>query len=212
MDWWGKMNLKKYQGRKHTVIISSNKGKGTFTGFLDKEISYDVQLSYDSLFRAYLDYRNELTKLSFGAGMVVGSTTNSNINSILDKTIAPGLSWTRKIGGIPEFIEFNIPVILWVEDTLQDVTNQLSILYDIAVPTMNKTVAEIAPLEVKVLIGDWFIMEQAFVTKISHKWSETLIQGVPAWCNIDINVTSVYIVDRAHLTMTGNKIVVTEVK
>ncbi len=203
--------LASYSKRKHSVIISSNKGKGNFRAFLNKEISYDIELEYNSFFKAYLDIKNAITDISMAAGTLIGNTGNSTINSLLNKAVAPGLSWTRQMGGVPGFIQFPLPLILWVEDSTQDVTNQLSTLYDLTVPTINKTIAEISPMEVKVLIGDWFMMEQAYVTNISHKWSETLIKGFPAFCEIDLKITSVYAVDRAHLDMSTNKITVKEV-
>jgi hypothetical protein len=65
---------------------------------------------------------------------------------------------------------------------------------------------------VQVSIGGWFVLEQAVVEGISHKWADVMVEGVPAWCDVSLKVSTLYAVDRRHLSIVGNKVVVRAVR
>jgi hypothetical protein len=201
--------VRNYENRKHSVIIDSRLGKGTFTGLLRENIEYPIKVFYDTLFKDFINWRSKLNMAQVG---IFELLQERGLKGIYDKLhmVMGGLSWTRRIGGMPEYMEFQLPVRLWVEDSEEDVLNKLKVLYDIAVPEMGDFITWEAQLEVRVIIGDWFLLEQAFVTNINHRWSEALVNGVPMYCDVDINISSVYAIDRKHMDISGKKITVRE--
>jgi len=201
--------------RKHLVVLKSRQNPGLqFEAYLRDGISYDIKLWYDSLFKDFINVRNIFNKI------VVGIKEMERFFSVLkdfklNEALVGGLSWSRKFGGIPEYLEFTIPLRLWVEDSLDDIRKKLEVLYKMSVPEMGAyiTFLDIEKYQVHVFIGDWFEMEQAYITGIGHKWSEALVtdgkQTFPAYVDLDIGITSVYIVGSEQLKV-GSKVQVIE--
>lgn len=195
--------------RLHYVYIQGvppNPKAGTyFEAYLKENIQYELRMFYDTLFREFIDWRNIISKMAVGAGMLMPSL-ESITKKFNDFIYTQGISWTKKFGGIPEHITFTIPCRIWVENGVEDITEKLSRLYDIAVPTLGALFTSLPQHTVMVRIGDWFELSKAYITRIWHDWSETMVEKVPLWCNLLIDVTTVYVVDRSQLAAAGPKI------
>lgn len=209
--------MKESRGLTNTVFIygvgNANRGKSVKL-FLSEPIDYNVVLRWDTIFEDVLNWRRGINRLLAGA-VVTGEVVADIFNKSVDFTtnlLAQGLSWTRKFGGIPEHIDFTIECKLWVETGVDEVVKKLDVLYDLVVPTMESTIAVVRDHIVQVSIGGWFVLEQAVVEGISHKWADVMVEGVPAWCDVSLKVSTLYAVDRRHLSIVGNKVVVKAVR
>lgn len=202
--------------RLHKVVIEGvtpNPNAGVrFEAYLRDGLDYIVRVSYDTLFKEILDWRGTLSQILVGAtetASIVGIDLFKQFENYFDRIVGMGLSWTRKVGGIPEHLTFTIPCRLWVEESSErDIMRELDNLYKVTIPDMGRGVAMVKQHVVMVQVGNWFLMENAYVSGINHRWSKTLIDGVPAWCDVDIDITSIYATDYKQLNIAGSKVVV----
>jgi hypothetical protein len=120
------------------------------------------------------------------------------------------VAWTRLFSGIPEYIKFNLNVVLVNFDSEDEVFRALDTLYDITVPKIDKYVSKVPQMDVMVDIGGWLIFRECFVTDIEHSFSKMSVKGGPLSVNLRLSVSTKYIVDRNLLGVQGKKIVVKE--
>lgn len=197
--------------RAHLVTIKgvgSNPRAGVeFQAYLRESVDFDVRIYYDSIFRDVLKWREAVGKVMVTAEEIAGMLGHAT-SYFEARVFGRGVAWTRKFGGVPEHLEFSLPCRIWIEDNIDEVFRSLEKLYDIAVPELGKAVSVYKQHTVMVAVGGWFVVEEAIITKIGHKWSEAYVRGVPAWCDIDIDVSTVYAVDRIQLNLVGNRITV----
>lgn len=198
--------------RPHLVTITAvdeNPARGkVFQAYLRENFEFDVNLHYDTIFRDVLRWREGISKV------LVATEELERIwrerSSFAARVFGTGVAWTRKFGGVPEHIEFTLPCRLWVEDKVDDVMSKLSVLYDMSVPELGAALSVYTQHKVMIAVGNWFILEEAIITQISHKWSDAFTEGVPSWCDVDISVSTIYAVDRKQLTIDRVKISVSK--
>lgn len=196
-----------YRGNLVTIVPTSRSGVANveFQAYLREGIEYDIRIHYDSLFNDVLRWREIVGKVLVGVEELSGMLTEVE-NFFTARVLTTGLAWTRKFGGIPGHLEFSIPCRLWVEDNLDEINTKLSKLYTLSVPDLGRYVTTFVPPEVMINIGGWFVIDKAFITNITHRWSKAMVEGVPVYCDIDITITSVYAIDRSQIDIAGRKI------
>lgn len=198
--------------RPHLVTITAideNPARGKiFQAYLRDNFEFDINLHYDTIFRDVLRWREGISKVMVAAEELQKIWRERS--SFAARVFGTGVAWTRKFGGIPEHIEFTLPCRLWVQEKVEDVMDKLRVLYDMAVPELGSALSVFTQHKVMVSIGCWFVLEEAVITRISHSWSESFTEGVPSWCDIDIDVSSVYAIDRKQLSVDRVKISVSK--
>ncbi len=199
--------------RSNLVIIQgvskANAGK-VFKAHLTEQISYDINLHWDTIFKDVLDWRRGINQVLAGAGaMPVVGDLALKAQDFMGGLLSQGLAWTRKFGGIPEHVDFDLKCRLWVEHSRDEVMRELKNLYDMVIPEMSEgALAAVEQLVVSVSVGGWFLLEQAIVERVSHEWSAVMVEGVPAWCDVSIRVSTLYAIDRSRWNVAGDKITV----
>lgn len=198
---------KLYRGNLVTIIPTSRSSVSNveFQAHLRTEIEYDIRVHYDSLFNDVLKWRETVGKALVGIEEL-SSVLGEAESFFTARVLTTGLSWTRKFGGIPGHLEFTLPCRLWIEDDVDEINNKLSKLYTLSVPDLGRYVTTFVPPEVMINIGGWFVLDRAFITNIAHRWSKTMVEGVPSYCDVDISITSVYAIDRSQIDVSRRKI------
>lgn len=201
--------------RSHLVTIkgvgSNPKAGVEFQAYLRDSVDFELRIYYDTIFKDVLRWREALSKVMVTVEEVTGMLGGA-VSFFDARVFGRGVAWTRKFGGVPEHLEFSLPCRIWVEDSVDDVFRSLTKLYDITVPELGKAVSVYKQYTVMVAVGGWFVVEEAIVTKVSHRWANTYVRGVPAWCDVDIDVCTVYAVDRNQLELVGNKVTVRKMR
>jgi len=190
--------------RAHTVTIANREMGKIFVAYLREGVGYNVKLHYDSLFRDLINWRGALNQILVGAGELLKDVESvyNRVKGLFDQFLVSGWTFSRKIGGIPDHLEFDIPVRLWVEDDIDEIRSELRDLYDMTIPELKDKIdaVDIDRYKVVVMIGEWFMMDECYVTGINHRWSETMVtdggMSAPAYLDLDISITSVYTMAR----------------
>lgn len=186
-------------------ITSHNQGR-RFSAYLRENIDWTIALRYDSIFEEMINWRGRISQIMSGIAELTPDALLPHVENWFNRIIAQGVMWTKKMGGIPEWITFELPCRVWVEEKEDEVMKMLEELYDIAVPRLPENVGTVPQMYCRVVIGGWFVLNKAVVERITHKWSDVFVNGVPAWCDVDISVSSVYAVDRDAIKIAGKRI------
>jgi hypothetical protein len=180
-----------------------NIGKA-FQAYIQDEVDFSVQLHYDTIFQEVLNWKGKLNQLLGGAEVLAPETVENSMGGIFSQ----GLAWTRKFGGIPEYITTKFRCVMVNYDSDEEIFQALNLLYDITVPRVAKGIARIPQMVVSISVGGWLMFQQCFVDDIHHKFSKISTNGVPLSVELDLSVTTMYAVDRDLLGVSGKKITV----
>jgi len=189
------------------ALKPSNK---VFQAYLQDEVGFGLNMLYDTLFGNILNWRGFLNQmLAAGSEIFTRLGERWMEREIGDKfgILAQGISWTRKFGGIPEHVQFNLRCMLTSEESTNDIKSALQTLYDITVPEAGSGVSWLSQMVVEVSIGGWLVFEKCFVDRINHRFSKMSVEGVPLSCEVDLSVTTVYAVGRREISSTNKAII-----
>jgi hypothetical protein len=191
----------------------ANTGK-MFQAYVQDEISFGVSVGYQTIFSEVLDLKSKLNQLAAASGMALGAVGLDDVSEKLEKWLfmpfTQGVAWTRLFSGVPEYIKFNLNVVLENFDSEDEVFRALDTLYDITVPEIGTYVNKVPQMDVMVDIGGWLIFKECFVTDIEHTFSKMSVNGGPLSVDLKLSISTKYIVDRNLLGVQGKKIVVKE--
>jgi hypothetical protein len=200
----------------------ANSGK-VFQAYIQSEVGFKVGVGYQTIFNEVIDLRSKLNQIgaSIGLALEVGreyvgwgsgkfAEWTGRAEEILLAPFAQGVAWTRKFGGLPEYVDFTLDCVLVNFDSEEEVFRALNDLYDITVPDVSMFVSRVGQMEVMVDVGGWLIFKECFVTDIDHKFSKMSVEGSPLSVDLTLSITTKYIVDRGLLGVQGKKIVVRE--
>ena len=191
----------------------ANSGK-VFQAYVQDEVSFSVSVGYQTIFSEVIDLKSKLNQLVAATGMALGAVGLESVvgqaQEWITQPFAQGIAWTRLFSGIPEYIKFNLNVVLVNFDSEDEVFRALDTLYDITVPKIGKYVSKVPQMDVMVDIGGWLIFKECFVTDIEHSFSKMSVKGGPLSVDLRLSISTKYIVDRNLLGVQGKKIVVRE--
>lgn len=194
--------------RSNRVLIRDSNGN-IFKAYLKNQIGFDIDMQYDSLFKEYMDWRNMLTKLTIAGGIASEKIIGENdFQKSMNGAFTAGTAFTKKFGGVPDFLSVKLDCRVWAEDNKYDVKKALDILYDLSVPPISSGLSIIPLKEVEVHIGGWFVIEKGVIERISHKFSEVFVEGEPYYCDVAIDVSSSVILERDMLRKTFGRVTV----
>jgi len=119
-----------------------------------------------------------------------------NVGKIPDQVgIRPSL--TTMIGGYPDHLTFPVRVRLWtVEDVIKDVHEPLLQLKEMITPAVSPWGTYNIPY-VSVRVGNVLYLRHAAVKSLGETHSKTMIEGYPAWVDIELQISTVQMVDRS---------------
>ena len=108
-------------------------------------------------------------------------------------------SLTTMIGGYPDHLVFPVRIRLWtVEDVLKDVHEPLMTLREMCTPAISSWGVYNMPY-VSMRVGNLLYLRRAAIKSLSENHSKTMIDGYPAWVDIELQVSTIQIVDRSKL-------------
>jgi hypothetical protein len=186
----------------------NNPGKGkVFQAYIQNEVKIRMGVQYQTIFEDVINIRNKLNQLLAGISVISDKLLN-NLSQQISAPFAQGVAWTRKFGGVPEYIDFNLDCVLINFDSEDEIFMALNDLYDIAIPPISTYVGQVPQMDVMIDIGGWLIFKDAFVTDIDHGFSKMSVNQVPLYVELSISFTTKYVVDRNMLSVPGRKIVI----
>jgi hypothetical protein len=194
-----------------------------FQAYIQDEVAFRVGVGYQTIFSEVVHLASALNKIKAALGIAVqwlsGKLKGEELGGMIEgmekflmTPFSSGIAWTRKFGGLPEYITFAVKCTLVNFESEEEVFTKLNDLYDITVPRIAFTAGKVDQMECMVSIGTYLIFKEAFVTDIDHRFSKMSVNGVPLSVDLSLNITTKYIVDRNFLGVQGKKIEVREIR
>jgi hypothetical protein len=199
---------------KPTGNNSAGKDSKVFQAYIQNEVKIRMGVQYQTIFEDVINIRNKLNQLLAGVSVVSDKFLNKiseNLSQQISAPFAQGIAWTRKFGGVPEYIDFNLDCVLINFDSEDDIFMALNDLYDMTIPKISTYVGQVPQMDVMIDIGGWLIFKDAFVTDIDHRFSKMSVNQVPLYVELSISFTTKYVVDRGMISgLSGRKIIIAE--
>jgi len=191
-----------------------NPGMGkVFQAYIQNEVKIRVGVQYQTIFDEVINIRNKLNQLLAAVSLLSDKVLNdihTNLTNYINAPFSQGIAWTRKFGGVPEYIDFNLDCVLINFDSEDEIFMALNDLYDITIPPIGTYVTQVPQMDVMIDIGGWLIFKDAFVTDIDHRFSKMSVNQVPLYVELSISFTTKYVVDRRMISVPGKQIIVAE--
>jgi len=192
----------------------NNPGMGkVFQAYIQNEVKIRMGVQYQTIFDEVINIRNKLNQLLASVSLISDKFLNSiheNLSQQISAPFAQGIAWTRKFGGVPEYIDFNLDCVLINFDSEDEIFMALNDLYDITIPPIDTYVGQVPQMDVMIDIGGWLIFKDAFVTDIDHRFSKMSVNQVPLYVELSISFTTKYVVDRKMISVPGRQIIIAE--
>jgi len=184
-----------------------------FQAYIQNEVKIRMGVQYQTIFDEVINIRNRLNQLLATISVLSDKVLNdihTNLTNYINAPFAQGIAWTRKFGGVPEYIDFNLDCVLINFDSEDEIFTALNDLYDITIPPISTYVGQVPQMSVMIDIGGWLIFKDAFVTDIDHRFSKMSVNQVPLYVELSISFTTQYVVDRNMISVPGKQIVIAE--